>query len=420
VDNNMELRLLHSLVDKNIYNGCMDVVSSNIFSEDTEDIAEAIQELHAEFTEGVDLGVVENHLLSKKVSTTAKKHLLSEIFVRISATEPLPLPIVRKNIFTLAIRKQRLDALNELAVAIEKNADTHEHVISLLEGVPLEEEKDSEIVGTDNAALAEHYSTANRFPFSLENLQHHIGGMARGNLCIVFGRPEMGKSSFVACLVAEYLRRGISVEYYANEEPGRKIMLNIRRAVTGEDDKAISQCIINDTEHEIWNTASKHLKVRQIGEMAIETIISRAKKDKPDVIVLDQVDKLQMNAPQQPNHDRLKALYVKTRELAKTGNCLVINVCQASASADDTDYVPLSAMDGSKTGKPGEADIIFGIGKKDVMQSDLMSKEMGLPCSRFVTVSKNKINGFHSKLQMFFNKETNQWIGKVEGYGNSD
>ena len=55
---NMELRLLRSLIDREVYLDCIDIFKPASFSEDLEGIAETIQEVHTEFSSGVDLDIV--------------------------------------------------------------------------------------------------------------------------------------------------------------------------------------------------------------------------------------------------------------------------------------------------------------------------------------------------------------------------
>jgi hypothetical protein len=47
-------------------------------------------------------------------------------------------------------------------------------------------------------------------------------------------------------------------------------------------------------------------------------------------------------------------------------------------------------MENSKTGKAAEADLIIGIGKSDVTDND--------DKRRYLTVSKNKLTGFHGRV----------------------
>ena len=402
----MELRLLRSIVDREIYNECRDRISSSMFSEDLQDIAEAIIDLHAEFSDGVDMDVVLEHLLTKKVSSTAKNDLLGELISRINDVEPVTYDVTKKFITNLALKDQRITALNELARIIEKNGDSHEEVISILSKANYEEDIQGEVVGSSLSELEQHYTTKNKFPFNVPKLQEAIGGLSKGNLLGVFGRPEVGKSSFVASLVAGYMKAGIRTEYYANEEPGIKIMLNIRRAATGEDDAAIVAAIKSKKDPTNWPKWAEYLTVRQISDMSIETIMSRAQKAKPEVIVLDQVDKLSLKEKYDAGHERLRALYEKSRKIAKSCDCLVINVSQASIDAEGRYKVPYSMMDGSKTGKAGELDVALGVGKAGEMHpdnEDPRAQRIGL------MISKNKVNGWHGTANTLFDAYTNQW-----------
>jgi replicative DNA helicase len=410
--NNMELRLLRSIVDREIYNECRDRISPSMFSEDLQDIAEAIIDLHAEFSDGVDMDVVLEHLITKKVSSTAKNNLLGELISRINTVDPVTYDVTKKFITNLALKDQRITALNELARIIEKNGDSHEEVISILSKANYEEDIQGEIIGSSLSELEQHYTTQNKFPFNVPKLQEAIGGLSKGNLLGVFGRPEVGKSSFVASLVAGYMKAGIYTEYYANEEPGIKIMLNIRRAATGEDDAAIVSAIRSKKDPTNWPKWAEYLTVRQISDMSIETIMSRAQKAKPEVIILDQVDKLSLKEKYDAGHERLRALYEKSRMIAKSCDCLVVNVSQASVDAEGRYKVPYSMMDGSKTGKAGELDVALGIGKQGELHKDdedPRMQEVGL------TISKNKVNGWHGTAHTYFNAYTNQWSDNNDG-----
>ena len=81
--------------------------------------------------------------------------------------------------------------------------------------------------------------------------------------CCIYARSNIGKSSFVASCVAGYLNDGYSVLYFANEEPGAKIMRNIKRAVLGLTDK-----VLNEDMHKVytaWDDARKNLSVKKVG-----------------------------------------------------------------------------------------------------------------------------------------------------------
>ena len=65
------------------------------------------------------------------------------------------------------------------------------------------------------------------FPFDWDVLSDMLPGMDRGNLGILFARPEVGKTTFCAFLAANYIRNKQKVVYWANEEPAEKIKMRI-------------------------------------------------------------------------------------------------------------------------------------------------------------------------------------------------
>ena len=226
--------------------------------------------------------------------------------------------------------------------------------------------------------------------------------------CCIYARSNIGKSSFVASCVAGYLNDGYSVLYFANEEPGAKIMRNIKRAVLGLTDK-----VLNEDMHKVytaWDDARKNLSVKKVDETSIEGVISYAGASRPDIIVLDQMDKFSTAEKFSASHERLKALYTKGRLLAQRRDCFVIAVTQASADAEPGVQMKMSMMEGSKVGKSSEADIVIGIGQP-FTESSVESPEDGV-YERYLYINKNKINGVMHTVPVSFNSWTNQWGGR--------
>ena len=68
------------------------------------------------------------------------------------------------------------------------------------------------------------------FPFPITTLADEIAGTYRGNLGIIFARPESGKSSFCAFLAAEAIRKGHRVGYIMNEETAKRMKSRVLTA----------------------------------------------------------------------------------------------------------------------------------------------------------------------------------------------
>ena len=119
---------------------------------------------------------------------------------------------------------------------------------------------------------------------------------------------------------------------------------------------------------------------------SIQEIEDYCFRNEVDVVFVDQLDKVRIDGEFSRGDERLKELYARSRELAKRNKVAVWAVSQASYEAHGREVIDYSMLDGSKTGKAGEADIIIGIGVSE--HEDF----------RTLKFSKNKINGYHGSL----------------------
>ena len=77
---------------------------------------------------------------------------------------------------------------------------------------------------------------------------------------------------------------------------------------------------------------------------------------------------------------------------------------QASADGEGKTRIDFSMAEGSKTGKAAEADVILGIGKHSGDNED------GLPDNtRFLTISKNKLSGYHGTIPVMIEPEIGRY-----------
>ena len=226
------------------------------------------------------------------------------------------------------------------------------------------------------------------FKFPLKPLYNQVMGLNKGDLGIIFARPEVGKTSFCCYLASEYVKAGHKVFYWANEE--RATRLKIR----------IFCSLLNMSKDELYDnveSCSSKLQDMEVEDRLtvidsvgtdISEIQSYCDLNKPDIIFVDQLDKIKVRGNFNRGDERLKELYSSAREIAKRNNCLVWAVSQAGADAEGKQIISYDMLDGSKTGKAGEGDIIIGIGRNN--------GDYDLDPTRFLTISKNKVNGVHS------------------------
>ena len=246
--------------------------------------------------------------------------------------------------------------------------------------------------------LMESTSKPPEFLFGVPTLEDHLPGMNRGDFGIIFARPEVGKTSFCSHLVAQYLAQGKKVHYWANEELAKKVKLRITTAFFD-----IDKYTLLENRHDYKSTyddvIGNNLVVIDSVGTDITEINSFTTLNKPDVIFIDQLDKVKIGGDFGRGDERLKELYVMGRELAKRNDCLVWAVSQANYEAHQREIIDFSMMDNSRTGKAGEADVILGIGKGLGVEDN----------TRFLTISKNKVNGWHGTAHAFLDIATGKY-----------
>ena len=227
------------------------------------------------------------------------------------------------------------------------------------------------------------------FPFTYDLISENVGGLDRGNLGILFARPEVGKTTFCCFLAASYIKQGFKVTYWANEEPAPKIKLRIIQSYFSMTRQGM---VDNKTDlgRRYQEEIAPLLTIMDSVGTSVEEIDEYAKLNKPDVMFCDQLDKFRISGEYNRGDERLKETYVVAREIAKRNRLLMWAVSQASYEAHDRQWIDYSMLDNSRTGKAGEADIIIGIVKTGSSEVE--------NTVRHICISKNKLNGWHGMI----------------------
>ena len=245
--------------------------------------------------------------------------------------------------------------------------------------------------GTDSATLPEvsdfltqKADTGNRILIAPQALNEKLGGGAqRGNVLLVYGRPEVGKTLFLVNLISHFLPQGLKTLYLGNEEPLHQIVRRILTNLSG-----IPGMELELKKKEVSELVNKKgyglLRAAHIGGMTPQFISDLVAKESPDVIVLDQLRNLKVKSESRVNQLEESARFM--REIAATYNALVIETTQAGDSANQKLVVEMGDVDWSNTGIPGAVDVMIGIG------SNTEYEQLG---RRMLALPKNKLSGDH-------------------------
>jgi replicative DNA helicase len=237
-----------------------------------------------------------------------------------------------------------------------------------------------------------------RWEFNIPTLKEKITGIGPGLFSIFAARPEVGKTAFWVSLAfgpSGFTSQGAKVAAIINEEPAVRTKARALSACTGKT--------LQEIKDALQETKIAYDSIKEKGAFYDAVGISFSDLNeiagKVDILVIDQLDKVRVDGDFNSSHERLREIYTQARELAKAHQIAVIGISQLSADAEARLIVDYSMLEGSKTGKAAEADLIICIGNNPA-QGDKM---------RMLNLSKNKITGDHSSIMCTIRPEISRY-----------
>ena len=390
----MEQQLIKLLMHREFFNANKHRVMRSMFPNELGDLYDVIMDSHTSYERDLSSQEVrEIYRVSNPTATRAKRDAVAEVLSDIEH-----LPNIGTDVATDVLNKMWQQEIGrniaDLGLAIMEGSPEKLHDIkSLIEksekGFVPEDELTP--VTTDVNTLLEHVDNEDCWEFNIPSLSKSVRGGKAGEFMIAFARPEIGKTAFYVSLVASpngFCSQGANVHIITNEEPARRTMLRAVSAYTGFTEKDIYNNRSQASEK--FTEISANITMIDNVDASIEWLDKYCQENTPDILVVDQLDKINVTGTFARTDEKLRSIYTKYREICKRHDLFGIGISQASADAEGKTNVTYAMMENSKTGKAAEADLIIGIGKSDVTDND--------DKRRYLTVSKNKLTGFHGRV----------------------
>jgi hypothetical protein len=233
-----------------------------------------------------------------------------------------------------------------------------------------------------------------RWSFNIPSLVHQLEGVNEGHLIEVGARPNTGKTSFHASLIASptgFAHQGARCVVLCNEEKAVRVGARYLTAAVGMNMHEIRDK--PSQAHELWKKVEKNVSIKDATSKDMNWVESICKAYKPDVLVLDMGDKFAITQGFARQDEALKANAIHARQIGKAYNCAVFYMSQLSAEAEGKVLLNQSMMEGSRTGKAAEADVMILIAKNPPVEG-----KDGEDSVRHLNIVKNKITGWHGKI----------------------
>ena len=371
-----------------------------MFPNELRDLHDTLEKGHKRYER--DLTIIELrelYRIDNPTATRAKREIVSDMLDDIGALPHIGEDVATDVVSTLwqqEVGRRIADlALSIMEGSTDKLLDIKSIVEKSQEGfVPKD---DYEEIPTDLDTLLEFEQNESCWEFNIPSLHKHVRGGKAGEFMIAFARPESGKTAFWVSMVASqggFAWQKKNVHIFCNEEPAIRTQMRMLNACSNLNKKQIlngSRQLAKDR----WNEIQSYIYTHDSVDMNMEDLNTYCKEHDVDILIIDQLDKVNITGKYNSSHEKLGEVYRQAREIAKRHDVLVVGLSQASAEAHGRERLSFNVMANSKTGKAAEADVIIGIGKLDEGEENPNEA-----CVRQITISKNKLTGDHGEFQV--------------------
>jgi hypothetical protein len=407
----MELSIIRSLMDKSFYDDHRgSKCPQRLFSKDARKIKEAIDTAMDRYERTVTPDEIEALFMSNNPTlTTAQKQAYSSLFAQIKREQPMGSDVAQEVLSKLFQQVVGEDVANIGFDMVNGDAATLEKLRNLLERygddfIPnLNIEWDDISVET----LMAKAELEARWSFNIPSVARKVEGVSGGQLIEVGARPNTGKTSFHASLIASpggFAHQGAKCIILCNEEPTHRVGARYLTAAAGMTAREVRDNL--SAAKAKYEPVMNNIKIKDAGGRDMAWVESVCKTHKPDVLVLDMGDKFGVPGSYAREDQALAACAIYARQIAKTYDCAVFYMSQLSAEAEGRAQLNQSMMQGSRTGKAAEADLMVLIGKSPSVEGQ--EEESPL---RHINIVKNKLNGWHGMVNCELNYQTARYEG---------
>ena len=391
----MELSLIRSLMDKEFYDEhrgarCPD----RLFSKDVQKIKQSIDKAMTTYERSVTPAEIEALFMANNPTlTTAQKQAYSALFYKVAKEVPMGSDVAQEVLSKLFQQVIGEDIANLGFDYVNGSKSTLEPLRLMLEqyGDDFTPNLKVEWEDIDLDTILALNDLETRWTFNIPTLTRKVEGINAGHLVEVGARPNTGKTSFHASLVAGpngFCEQGARVVIMCNEEGYHRVVHRYITACTGMDKYEVAKN--RDKALAMFNKIRPQLMFKDATGRDMNWVESVCKSYKPDIVILDMGDKFARTAGFSRPDEALKANAIHARQIAKQQECAIFYMSQLSADAEGKVVLNQAMMEGSRTGKAAEADLMLMISKNPTVEGQEEEDNQ-----RHINIVKNKLSGWH-------------------------
>ena len=388
----MELALIRSLMNKDFYEDHKGIrCPDKLFTKDVRKIKQTVDYAMSTFDKDLSVSELQGlFMTNNSTMTTATKESYNQLFDKLKNEKPMCQDI-SKQVFSKLFQQMVGEEIANLGFDyVNGDKGTLEPLRNLLSTYQDNFLPNLNIEWEDMSidALLKANAIQCQWKFNIPTLQRRVEGVSGGHLVIIGARPNTGKTSFHASLIASkggFAEQGAKCIILCNEEAYDRVGARYLSAATNMSMDEVRQNVTLASAR--YKPVRENIFVKDTTGKDMAWVESAVKAMNPDIVVLDMGDKF---APRTGERSDiyLKEAAIHARNIAKQYNCAILWMSQLSAEAEGKIMVDQSMLEGSKTGKASEADLMLLISKNPTVEG-----QEDEDTERHVVIAKNKLKG---------------------------
>ena len=392
-----ELALIKTMMNKEIYDENKGIrFPDKLFGKDLRKIKHTLEYAMQTYDKSLTTATLEALFFANNgTMTTANKEVFKDLFKKIERETPLDKAITSDVLSKLFQRVVGEEVANIGIDYVNGKMHSMEPLRKLIDDYQDDFMPNLTVEWDDIRleTLLKLSKTQAQWKFNIPSLARRVEGISGGHLVMIGARSNTGKTSFHASLIASpngFLNQGAKVMVLVNEESYDRVAMRYVNASTGMSEDQIYANPVLTAER--YNEVTENLYIKDVTGTTMDRVEGYIKGYRPDIVVLDIGDKFAAKGDR--SDIVLKDNAIHARNIAKQYDCAIIYMSQLSAVAENVVNVDMSMLEGSKTGKAAETDlmILISANRRDY-DSDEKDPE------RHLIIAKNKLKGgWHGRI----------------------
>lgn len=389
----MELALIRTLMDKTFYENHKGIrCPDKIFTKDVRKIKQTLDYAMDTYDKTLTPSELEALFYANNNSmTTANKEAYRDLFRKISRENPLGKEIaddVLSKLFQQVVGEEIANLGFDYVNGTQQSLEPLRKLLSDYQDDFMPNLKiDWDDISIET--LLEANDIQSQWKWNIPSLRRKVEGISGGHLVVVGARPNTGKTSFHASTIAApdgFAHQGAKCMILCNEESYERVGARYLSAATSMSmDEVKANMPVAALRYE---PVKNNIFIKDSTGKDMSWVEAIVKAYEPDIVVLDMGDKFASKTSDKSDV-YLKEAAIHARNIAKQYKCAIIWMSQLSAVAEGKVNVDQSMLEGSKTGKAAEADLMVLISKNQMVEGQDEEES----AQRHLNIAKNKLKG---------------------------